>query len=117
MPGHVISANELLSITTDALAAPDLPPEDLADEWLLWFEKRGERFLTTAAKFGYTSVALDLPLQLATKLERGALKRLIKKLALLVPGCDVSLLEEEYEGNTLYKIEVSWKPRQDRNSN
>jgi hypothetical protein len=117
MPDHVITANELLSITTDALAAPDISIEDLVDDWLFWFEKRGERFLTTAAKFGYTSVALDLPLQLATKLERGALKRLIKKLALLVPGCDVSLLEEEYEGNTLYKVEVSWKPRPAPNSN
>ena len=116
MSNPVLRASELQQMTRDALEISAGTGEELVDDWLCWFEKRGERFLSSAAKFGYSSATLDLPLQLATKLEKAALKRLIKELVLLLPGTAVCLVEEEYEGQTLYKIEVSWKQQQIQSS-
>ncbi len=111
MPDILLSAEDLQAITTPS----ETPSEDelvvIADDWLYWLRKRGDRFLTSAAKFGYTEATLDLPLCLARTINKSVFRRLLRGTRDLLPGCTVSLVEEEYDGSILYKIEVSWKPK------
>jgi hypothetical protein len=106
-----ITAAELLALTEKTRGDASIPPADLAEEWLYWFQKRGERFLTTAAKFGYTEVTLDLPLALARTMNKPVFKHIMLELKKLVPGSTPSIVEEEYEGEILFKVEISWRPK------
>jgi hypothetical protein len=83
-------------------------PTEIAEDWLYWFEKRGERFLTTAAKFGYSSVTLLLPFRIARQLDIPLYKSLVKEVESKVPGYKVSVIEEDYEGSIVYGLELSW---------
>lgn len=109
MPSTLYTAQELREIVQEVQQDAELSPEDLAEGWLLWFEKRAERYIKSAAQFGYTEVTLDLPLPLAKTLNKQVLKNLCKEVRAAVPGCAVCIVEEEYEGQTLYKVEISWK--------
>lgn len=102
------SATELQALTRKALEG-SYTNEDIVSDYVGWFKKRGERFLTTAAKMGYTEATLDLPYQLAQKIDKPAYKKLVTEIRELVPGCVVDIVEEEYNGATLYKMEISWK--------
>jgi hypothetical protein len=104
----VFTAKDLRALTKEAQEDSSMSPQDLAELWLYWFRKRGERYLSNAAKFGYTEVTLDLPLALARTLHKGSLRALLRELRQLVPGCSVCIVEEEYEGQILFKVEISW---------
>ncbi len=108
----LITSQELLAISEKCQAENNISPDDLVSDWLYWFQKRGERFLTTAAKFGYTEVTLDLPIQLARSMHKPAFKQLLIAVKELVPGSTPAIVEEEYEGQILYKLEISWRPKQ-----
>lgn len=107
MPDSIITAEALRSMTSAALedtATPDI----LVAEWLRWFAKRGERYLTTAANFGYFAVSLDLPIEIATELNPDIARTLLKGVRDLVPGSTVCIVEEDYEGELIYKLEIAW---------
>lgn len=116
MSNVVATAADLRELVADSKADFDASPEELAKDWLRWFDKRGERFLTTAAKFGFTEATLDLPLPLAQTLYRSALRMLLKELRLRVPGCNCCLIEEEYEDQILFKVEISWAALRPKNT-
>ena len=108
--GHVMTAKDLRRINREIDESEPLSNEELAEGWLQWFEKRGERFLKSAAAFGYTEVTLDLPYELAQDPpDKPTLRALAAGLRPMVPGCTVCFVEEEYEGTTIYKVEISWK--------
>ena len=110
MPEIVLTAKDLRRINRDVDESEPLSNEELAEGWLQWFEKRGERFLKSAAAFGYTEVTLDLPYELAQDPpDKPTLRALAAALRPMVPGCIVCFVEEEYEGATIYKVEISWK--------
>lgn len=98
------SAEELRSLIIEDTREP----ADIAEDWLYWFEKRGERFLTTAAKFGYSSVTLDLPSKLAYTLNIPLYNTILQGVRSKVTGCKVCVIEEDYEGSIIYKLEIAW---------
>jgi hypothetical protein len=105
-----MTAKDLRKINRAIDESEPLSNEELAEGWLEWFEKRGERYLKSAAAFGYTEVTLDLPWELAQDPpDKPVLRGLAKSLRAMVPGCIVCFVEEEYEGNVIYKVEISWK--------
>ncbi len=109
-----MTAKELRRINRDIDESEPLSNEELANEWLRWFEKRGERYLKSAASFGYTEITLDLPYELAlSPPDKPVLRAMLKELREMVPGCAVCFIEEEYEGQNLFKVEISWKAEDD----
>ena len=109
MSMSLLTAKELQSITARSTPDTQESADILLEDWLLWFDKRAERFLTTAAKFGYTETTLDLPIQLAKTLDKDIFTRLVKGLRTRLPGCSICIVEEDYEGSILFKVEISWK--------
>ena len=106
---ELISAARLRELTEEARAfvATD---EAIATDWITWFEGNAKRFLKTAAMLGYTNVTFDLPRQLGSAAEPNIpqLRRIFRAVRSLVPGTKVTFIEEEYDGTTLTKIDVSW---------
>ncbi len=63
-----------------------------------------------AASNGYYEVTLDLPIEIATSMNRPLFSSLIKQIKQLVPGSTVCIIEEEgYANDILYKVEISWR--------
>lgn len=108
----VATAEELRGLTGKALEDIIFSAEDMAADWVRWFQKRGERFVTSAARFGYTEATLDLPRPLAVELNKPVLRELLKKVRELVPGCAVSIVEEECDEVTIHRLEISWAAQQ-----
>jgi hypothetical protein len=102
-----ITVKELQDIQEKTLENLLTKEEALAD-WLKWFEKRGERILKSAAAFGHSFATLDLPLELSAELSKPIHKPLLLKVKELLPGCEASIVEEEYEGKTVFRLEVAW---------
>jgi hypothetical protein len=114
MSDPVIAARDLRKINRSVDESEPLSNEELAEGWLQWFEKRGDRYLKSAAAFGYTEITLDLPWELAqSPPDKPVLRALAGSLRLLVPGCSVCFVEEEYEDQILFKVEISWKKQDD----
>jgi hypothetical protein len=67
-----------------------------------------ERILKSAAQFGYSVATLDLPIELSRSMDKSILKPLLTQLKELLPGATFCIVEEEYEGQTLYRLEVGW---------
>ena len=108
MPPIILTADELRAMTQEAQKGGAPSPKELVEDWLHWVAKRGERFLTSAARFGYTEATLDLPYQLARQINTDLFRQLSRGLRDMIPGSKIFIVEEEYEGATLYKVEVSW---------
>jgi hypothetical protein len=108
---YIYTADQLYRYTSDVLGEEARAPEEYVDDWLRWFRKRGERYLRDAALKGYYEVTLDLPFEIATRLDRPLFTDLMKKVKRLVPCCDVCIVEEEYgeDSDILYKLEISWR--------
>lgn len=112
----IFTADELHRYTSEALGEETMEGEEYVEEWLRWFRKRGERYLKDAASKGYYEVVLDLPFEIATRLDRPLFSLLMRRVQPLVPGCEVSIVEETYErgeeggGETdiMFKLEISW---------
>lgn len=102
-----ITVGELRSLR-DAVLADPLSQEDAVKVFVKWFGKKAERILTTAAKFGYSVATLDLPVELSLTLSKETFKPLLTQVKALLPGASFCIVEEEYEGKTLYRLEVRW---------
>lgn len=103
----MLNAEDLRTINK-ANAADTSPPLDIAEGWLFWFEKRGERMLKDAAKLGYTELTVDLPIEIAGSFDRPALLLIQKTLRGLLDGCVVGFVEDEYQGKAICKLFISW---------
>lgn len=102
-----ITVNELRSLR-DAVLADPLNQEDAAKVFVKWFSKKAERILKSAAQFGYSVATLDLPIELARELDKTLAKSMCIKVKEILPGCSVAIVEEEYEGKIIYRLEVGW---------
>jgi hypothetical protein len=106
--GMDISAEDLCTIAKAVKSDDSLSLTDIAEGWLYWFSKRGERYLKDAAKLGYMEVSLDLPIEIAMTFDEPALQIIRRGLRELVKGCTVGFLEDEYRGERLCRVLVSW---------
>ena len=104
----MLNAEDLRTINK-ASAADTAPPLDIAEGWLFWFEKRGERMLKDTAKLGYTELAVDLPIEIATSFDRAALVLIQKTLRGLLDGCFVGFIEDEYQGKPICRLFIRWQ--------
>ena len=102
-----MNAEDLRKINK-ASEADTAPPLDIAEGWLFWFEKRGERMLKDCAKLGYSELTVDLPIEIATSFDRPALILIQKTLRGLLNGCFVGFVEDEYKGKPICRLFVSW---------
>ena len=102
-----LTVEELKEIREKSLDDP-LTPEDAAEQWIHWFKKKAERILKTSASFGHSYATLDLPVELSVRQNLPIHKSLLAQIQKLLPGSKPYLVEEEYEGKILYKVEVSW---------
>lgn len=99
---------ELRAIVQSVQNDAKLPLEEVADGWLFWFSKRGERVLKDAAKLGYTEVTLDLPIEIAMSFHEPSLILIRNELRKMLQGYTVGFLEDEYRGERICRILVSW---------
>jgi hypothetical protein len=99
---------ELRAIVESVQNDAKLPLEEVADGWLYWFSKRGERVLKDAAKLGYTEVTLDLPIEIAMSFHTATLLAIRTGLREMLQGYTVGFLEDEYRGERICRILVSW---------
>jgi hypothetical protein len=83
---------------------------DTAEGWLFWFRKRADRNLKEAAKLGYSEITMDLPIQIGQSFHTGALTLIRKTVRELLKGCFVGFVEDEYEGQPVARLYISWAP-------
>jgi len=106
--GMDISADGLRKIAQAVQKDGGLPMSDIAEGWLYWFHKRGERVLKDAAKLGYMEVTLDLPIEIAKSFDRPALQTIRNGLRKMVEGSTVEFIEDEYDGESLCRVIIRW---------
>jgi len=105
----IVTAKELKDILTQVQSDEKIPLVDTAEGWLHWFKKRGDRCIKDAAKLGYSEVTIDLPIEIAQRFDRAALLLIQNSMKQLLDGCFVGFVEDEYEGNPLCRLLISWK--------
>ena len=105
----IVSAKELQEILAQVQSDEALPLMEIAEGWLHWFKKRGDRYIKDAAKLGYSEVTLDLPIELATSKDRKALLLIQSSMKSLVEGCFVGFILDEYKEKEICKLLISWK--------
>ena len=99
---------ELRAIVKGVQQDAKLPLEDVADGWLYWFSKRGDRLLKDAAKLGYMEATLDLPVEIAFSFDEPALHAIRRGLREMVKGCTVAFVEDEYRGERICRVVIRW---------
>ena len=104
-----MNAAELQDIVKGIQSDENLPLLDIAEGWLHWFKKRGDRCLKDAAKLGYSEATLDLPIEIAQKFDLPALRLIQKELREFLEGFTVGFVEDEYEEKPLCRLHISWK--------
>jgi hypothetical protein len=107
-PRDSMDIDELRAIVKGVQEDAKLPLEEVADGWLYWFSKRGERVLKDAAKLGYMEVTLDLPIEIAASFHEPALIIIRNELRKILRGFTVGFVEDEYRGERLCRVLVSW---------
>lgn len=103
----MLNAEDLRAINK-AIETDTAPLIDIAEGWLFWFEKRGERMLKDCAKLGYTELVVDLPIEIATSFDRAALVLIQKTLRGLLDGCFVGFVEDEYQAKPICRLFITW---------
>jgi len=99
---------ELRAIVKSVQEDAKLPLEEVADGWLFWFSKRGDRVLKDAAKLGYLEVTLDLPVEIAMSFDQATLMIIRNELRKMLQGYTVGFVEDEYRGERICRVLVSW---------
>ena len=85
-----------------------LPLQDVADGWLYWFSKRGDRVLKDAAKLGYREATLDLPIEIALAFQEPVLRNIRNELRKMLQGYTVDYIEDEYRGERICRVLIGW---------
>ena len=104
-----MNAAELQDIVKGVQSDENIPVIEIAEGWLHWFKKRGDRSLKDAAKLGYTEATLDLPVEIGQSFNRAALLLILKGVKEVAEGCLVGFIEDEYDGKPLCRLVISWK--------
>jgi hypothetical protein len=107
-PRNGMDIEELRAIVKGVQEDAKLPLEEVADGWLYWFSKRGDRVLKDAAKLGYLEVTLDLPIEIAMSFHTSTLMTIRNELRKMLQGYTVGFVEDEYRGERICRILVSW---------
>jgi len=105
----IVSAEELQGILRQVQSDEKIPLMELAEGWLHWFKKRGDRYIKDAAKLGYSEVTLDLPIELAQSKDKKALLLIQGELRKMLEGCFVGFVLDEYNEEEICKLLISWK--------
>ena len=105
----IVSAKELQEILRQVQSDESVPLTELAEGWLHWFKKRGERSIKDAAKLGYSEVTLDLPIELAQTKDKKTLLLIQDELRKMLEGCFVGFVLDEYNEQEICKLLISWK--------
>ena len=106
----IATAEELRKATSAALKKREEEGHSFARlcaDWMNWFEKRAPKMLKDATARGLWSICLDLPQPTRFK-ERFALKKIRSIVEDMLPGCSTSFVEEEYEGEKRFALEICW---------
>ena len=99
---------ELRAIVKGVQDDAKLPLQDVADDWLYWFSKRGDRVLKDAAKLGYMEVTLDLPIEIAVSFHEPVLRTIRSELRKMLQGYTVEFIEDEYCGERICRVVIGW---------
>lgn len=105
----IVSAKELQDILIQVQSDEKIPLIELAEGWLHWFKKRGDRYIKDAAKLGYSEVTLDLPIEIGQSMDRKSLLLIQNTMKTLVEGCAVAFVEDEYYDKPICRLLISWK--------
>lgn len=108
-PRKGMDIQELRAIVQSVQNDAKLSLGEVADGWLYWFSKRGDRVLKDTAKLGYTEVTLDLPIEIAMSFDTPALLAIRTGLREMLQGYTVGFVEDEYRGERICRILVSWR--------
>jgi hypothetical protein len=102
-------ADELKDIVKAVQSDETIHPLEIAEGWLYWFKKRGDKYLRDAAKLGYDEATIDLPIEIGKSFNEEALRLIQKVLREFLDGCFVGFVEDEYDGKPIARLYVSWK--------
>uniref|UniRef100_A0A6C0APY1 Uncharacterized protein n=1 Tax=viral metagenome TaxID=1070528 RepID=A0A6C0APY1_9ZZZZ len=105
----ILTADELKNILKEVQADEKIPLLEIAEGWLHWFKKKGDRYIKDAAKLGYTEVTLDLPIEIAQSFDRKSLIFIQKTMKELLEGCFIGFIEDEYDEKPICRLIISWK--------
>jgi hypothetical protein len=105
----IVSAKELQDILRQVQSDEKLPLLELAEGWLHWFKKRGDRYIKDSAKLGYSEVTLDLPIEIAESKDKKTLVLIQSELIKILDGCFVGFILDEYNQKEICKLLISWK--------
>lgn len=106
----IATADELREATESFLLKSKGTREEMNTKWIEWFMKRSEKMLGDTVRKGLYEMTLDLPYQPAGIHDFKELKELAKILRQLLEGCNIQFVEEEYNNQLIYKVEISWYP-------
>jgi hypothetical protein len=105
----IISASELKEISSMIRDFEGIPLMSIAEDWMSWFKKRGERYLKDAAKNGYKEATIDLPIEIAQTMDKKVLLFIQTSMKEAFEGCFISFVEDEYDSKPVLKVVISWK--------
>jgi hypothetical protein len=105
----IVSAKELQEILAQVESDEKIPLIEIAEGWLHWFKKKGDRYIKDAAKLGYSEVTIDLPIEIAQTFDRTSLLLIQNSMKELLEGCFIGFIEDEYKDKPLCKLLISWK--------
>jgi hypothetical protein len=104
-----MNVEDLQACVKEALGDTSSPLET-AEGWLYWFRKRADRNIKEAAKLGYSEITMDLPIQIGQSFDKGALTLIQKTVRDFLKGCFVGFVEDEYQGQPVARLYISWAP-------
>ena len=105
----IVSAKELQEILAQVESDEKIPLIEIAEGWLHWFKKKGDRYIKDAAKLGYSEVTIDLPIEIAQTFDRTSLLLIQNSMKELLEGCFIGFIEDEYKDKPLCRLLISWK--------
>lgn len=105
----IVTGDELRDILESVQADEKIPLLDIAEGWLHWFKKRGDRCIKDAAKLGYDEITMDLPIEIASTMDRASLVLIQKRAREMLEGCSVAFVEDEYHAKPICRLIISWK--------
>ena len=105
----LLTGKDLRETVKSVLADETLPLVDIAEGWLHWFKKRGDRCIRDAAKLGYSEITMDLPIEIAQSMDRPSLAIIQRSIRGMLEGCLVGFVEDEYKGSPICRLYISWE--------